>query len=127
MSLGPDTGLTRLYQLTTLGHTRLECAIPADQRAAALLLQRPKHLALLVYLALQNGALTRRDTLLALFWPELDEAHARNTLSKTLGRIRSCLGDDVVRAIGAHEVGLQPGVVRSDVAEFRAAVAMKDW
>jgi DNA-binding SARP family transcriptional activator/cytochrome c-type biogenesis protein CcmH/NrfG len=105
----------------------LECAVPADQTAAALLLQRPKHLALLIYLALQNGTLTRRDTLLALFWPELDEAHARNTLSKTLGRIRSCLGDDLLRAIGAHEVGLRPGALRSDVEEFRAALTREDW
>ncbi|MGH7696731.1 MAG: BTAD domain-containing putative transcriptional regulator [Gemmatimonadaceae bacterium] len=116
-----------MYELTTLGQLRLSRVAPGREQAAAQLQQRPKHFALLLYLALQNGRASQRDTLLALFWPELDEAHARNALSKTLGRVRSALGDGVVRALGAQELSLSPGAVRVDVTAFRAALARNDW
>ena len=91
------------------------------------LLRRSKHFALLTYLALQNGNLCRRETLLALFWPESDEAHARNALSKTLGRLRTELSDGVVYARGVHDIGLERGSVWVDVEDFSAAVNAGDW
>lgn len=117
-----------MYELLTLGQRHLRRMAGAGEPSVATsLLQRPKHFALLTYLALQNGHLCRRDTLLALFWPESDEARARNALSKMLGRIRAALGDHVVHALGAHEVGLHPDVVRIDVDQFRNAVRAGDW
>ncbi|HSJ65835.1 MAG TPA: BTAD domain-containing putative transcriptional regulator [Gemmatimonadaceae bacterium] len=90
-------------------------------------MRRPKHLALLAYLAIQNGQLCRRDTLLALFWPESDEAHARNALSKMLSRIRRELGDHGICTEGAHLVGAESSVVRIDVCDFRSALELGDW
>ena len=116
-----------VYELSTLGHLHLSGASPARDSAASQLLRRPKHLALLIYLALQNGRLCQRDTLLALFWPELDEAHARNALSKTLGRVRESLGDGIIRAHGAQELGLASGALNVDVETFRAALQRKAW
>ena len=57
-------------------------------------LHQPKRLALLVYLAMaEPRGFHRRDSLLALFWPELPEKRARNALNKTLHFLRSHLGD----------------------------------
>ncbi len=55
------------------------------ERASALL-ARPKALALLAYLAIRRcpGALCRRDGLLALFWPDSDPGHGRNSLRQAL-------------------------------------------
>ncbi|MGD8322164.1 MAG: hypothetical protein PVJ02_17065, partial [Gemmatimonadota bacterium] len=53
------------------------------------LLAQPKRAGLLAYLALsQPGDFQRRDTLLALFWPELDQAHGRAALSQALTFLR---------------------------------------
>jgi hypothetical protein len=44
---------------------------------------QPKRAALMAYLALARPRRPhRRDEILALFWPELDDAHARNALSQ---------------------------------------------
>jgi DNA-binding SARP family transcriptional activator len=44
-------------------------------------LRGPKQLALLVYLATATPrGFHRRDTLMALLWPELDQEHARRSL-----------------------------------------------
>jgi TolB-like protein/two-component SAPR family response regulator len=116
-----------VYELSTLGHLHLSGMPPAPDSAASQLLKRPKHIALLIYLALQNGRLCQRATLLAVFWPELDETHARNALSKTLGRIRESLGDGIIRAHGAQELGLASGALNVDVETFRAALQRKAW
>ena len=48
----------------------------ADGRAVHTILAQPKRLALLAYLAVHTAG-ARRDSVVALFWPELDTAHAR--------------------------------------------------
>src|SRR5207249_595698 len=59
-------------------------------------LRRPKSLALLAYLAAARPrGFHRRDTLLALFWPDLDQAHARNALRQTVHSLRHELGGHV--------------------------------
>src|SRR4051812_34508071 len=62
-------------------------------------LAQPKRAALLVYLALAppRGP-HRRDTLLALFWPEQDTEHARNALSQAVHFLRRALGADALIA-----------------------------
>src|SRR2546422_7475057 len=53
----------------------------AEGREVTSLLTRSRRLALLAYLAAARPrGLHRRDTLLALFWPELDVEHARAAL-----------------------------------------------
>ncbi|HYO47767.1 MAG TPA: tetratricopeptide repeat protein [Gemmatimonadota bacterium] len=80
---------------------------------------QPKRLALLVYLAMaEPRGFHRRDSLLALFWPELPEKRARNALNKTLHFLRSHLGDEVVLSQGSADVGLDPGSVWTDAVAF---------
>src|SRR5437764_6836303 len=69
-----------MIELRMLGEIRLRTDSPDGVEVAALLGQ-PKRLALLAYLASPApGTWHRRDMLLALFWPELDAAHARTAL-----------------------------------------------
>lgn len=110
-----------MLRLRTLGRLELEGApVPAAQA----LLQGPKRVGLLVYLACaQPAGLKRRDTLLALFWPELDESRARHALRNTLHSLRSTLGADLFSSAGAEAVGIPEGMLSSDVAEFAEALA----
>src|SRR4051794_21637476 len=56
-------------------------------------LAQPKRIALLTYLALATPrGFHRRDTLIALLWPEHDEEHARNSLSQSVHVLRQGLG-----------------------------------
>jgi DNA-binding SARP family transcriptional activator len=71
---------------------------------------RPKELALLVYLAVagRHGPV-RRDTLLALFWPELEESRARGALSQTMYRLRRSLGGQLIVSQGRESLALGDG------------------
>src|SRR5438105_7448191 len=64
----------------------------ADGRAVRSILAQPKRLALLAYLAVHPAG-ARRDSVVALFWPELDTAHARGALRQSLRFLRRELGD----------------------------------
>jgi hypothetical protein len=78
----------------------------ADGRPVAGVLARPKALGVLVHLALaEGGRRRRRDALLALFWPESDEARARAALRQTLYQLRLGLGRDVVQGYGDRTSG----------------------
>jgi len=68
--------------------------------------------------------LHRRDSLVALFWPELDQEHARAALRQALHGLRHALGDGVLVTRGDEDIGLDAERIRCDVVEFeRAAVA----
>jgi len=91
-------------------------------------LAQTKRAALLAYLLLSRpGELHRRDTLLALFWPELDQDHGRGALNQALTFLRRELGEDVLVVRGAEEVGVDPGRVRCDVLMLREALRREDW
>jgi DNA-binding SARP family transcriptional activator/Tfp pilus assembly protein PilF len=80
---------------------------------------RPKDLALLSYLAAARPfGFQRRDMLLALLWPDLDQTRARNALSQALHRLRRALAADVIVAEGREEVGIAPHRLRCDVVAF---------
>ena len=84
-------------------------------------LTQPKRLALLLYLALAEPAgLQARDRLLALFWPDADDASARHSLRNALHAVRQTLGDDTFVTRGEALVGLDFGVLRCDALELRA-------
>jgi TolB-like protein/DNA-binding SARP family transcriptional activator len=108
-----------MIRLRTLGALRLESA---DHEASAVLAQ-PKRMALLVYLALARprGA-HRRDTLLAMFWPELDESHARHALSQSLHFLRRALGADAIVS-RTEDVAINPAVLTADVIEVEDRLA----
>jgi TolB-like protein/DNA-binding SARP family transcriptional activator/Tfp pilus assembly protein PilF len=88
------------------------------------LLTRSRRLALLAYLAAgMPRGLRRRDSLLALFWPELDQEHARAALRQALHVVRHALGAEVIVTRGDDEVGLDPERIWSDVVAFDRAIA----
>jgi DNA-binding SARP family transcriptional activator len=86
---------------------------------------RRTHLALLAILAEAAPHPVSRDKLMALLWPDLDVAHARNSLNQTLFGLRRAFRDtDVV--VGRSDLRLNPDVATSDVTRFSAAVAASD-
>src|SRR5712692_5894467 len=111
----------RMIEFRLLGTLHLT---DAEGREVNSLLTRSRRLALLAYLAAAAPrGLHRRDTLLALFWPELDQEHARAALRQALHVVRDALGDDVVVTRGDEEVGLDFDRLWCDVAAFDDAVA----
>jgi DNA-binding SARP family transcriptional activator len=87
-------------------------------------LNQPKRTALLAYLAAERStSFHRRDALLSLFWPELDERHARDALNSSIRFLRRFLSPSVLVSRGAEEVGLDATRLWSDVRAFEQAVA----
>src|SRR6266705_3168324 len=96
----------------------------AEGREVKSLLTRPRRLALLAYLAAATPrGFHRRDTLLALFWPELDQEHARAALRQALHVVRGSLGADAVLTRGDEEIGLDFDRLSCDVVAFDGAIA----
>ncbi len=90
-------------------------------------LVQTKRVALLAYLLLSRpGELHRRDSLLALFWPEADQIHGRNSLSQALTFLRKRVGRGVLLARGTGEVGADPRHVRCDALAFQEALKNED-
>ena len=114
----------RRWRLALLG--RIDLAGP-DREGADRILVQPKHLALLVYLALEaraeSPAHRRRDELSALLWPELDQMHARASLRRVVHQIRAALGPDILMSRGDEELSVNPALFTSDVGEFTQALA----
>ncbi len=65
----------------------------------------------------------RRDTLLPLLWPDLDQARARHALRNTLHSVRKALGRGSVRNRGKEEIVLERHALWFDAAAFDEAVA----
>ena len=83
-----------MIHLQTLG--RIDLRGTSGETLAAVT-SRPREMALLIYLVTAGpGAFRRRDTILALFWPETPEDRARHTLNQMLYRLRRTLGDEVL-------------------------------
>ena len=83
------------------------------------LLAQSKAVALIAYLALSpSGRFQRRDTLVGLLWPDLDQPRARADLRKTVHITRTFLGDEVIEARGDDELAIRPGALWCDVVEF---------
>src|SRR2546429_551216 len=92
-------------------------------RELGAVLRRPKLLALLGYLTVARPwGLQRRDTLVALLWPELDHAHARNALSQAVHAVRQALGHAALLARGEEELGVSEEGLGCDVREFETAL-----
>jgi DNA-binding SARP family transcriptional activator len=105
--------------LYLLGRLELGPAAGAEQAAV---LAQPKRLALLAYLAVAASTYQRRDMLLALFWPELDEFSARRALRNTLYQLRLTLGDEVFISRGDDELMVDGAVLGCDAVALREAV-----
>ena len=86
------------------------------------LAHQAKRAALLAYLAAATPrGLHRRDKLLALFWPELDQARARAALNQAVYVLRATLGEDALLPHGDGALGLGDGVW-CDAVAFEAAL-----
>jgi DNA-binding SARP family transcriptional activator len=106
-----------MIELRTLGALELR---GCDPQGVDALVSQPKRLGLLAYLAIATPrGLHRRDSLLALFWPESDQTHARGALRNALSFLRHQLGEAVIVTRG-DEVGLDPATFWCDVTAFLA-------
>ena len=110
-----------MIELRTLGTTNLRQRGGDEINSV---LAQPKRMAILVYLATARPrGFHRRSTLLALFWPEQDERHARWSLNQGLRYLRDALGSDVILSRGADEIGLDSRALWCDTAAFETACA----
>jgi tetratricopeptide (TPR) repeat protein len=106
-----------MLELRTLGEVDLRIAGGAELRAVV---QQPKRFALLAYLAIAApGRYVRRDTLLGLFWPELDAEHARGALRRSLHFLRRAIGEAALIGRGEEEVGVAAEQLWCDAVAFR--------
>jgi DNA-binding SARP family transcriptional activator/tetratricopeptide (TPR) repeat protein len=84
-----------------------------------------KHLALLVYLALEDHAQRRRDTLVELLWSGAAPECGRHSLSMALSVLRGVLGAGAIRATSAH-VRLERGAVTLDLEQVERGEVLGD-
>jgi TolB-like protein/DNA-binding SARP family transcriptional activator/Tfp pilus assembly protein PilF len=84
-----------------------------------------KGLALLAILAAAGERGMSRDAVLALLWPDSDEERARTSLRQLVHQLRNQLqSPDLIPS--SPELRLNPQVISSDVADFRAALETGD-
>src|SRR5262245_24273465 len=106
----------------------LDLVDPEGRGDLRAVLVQPKRLALLVYLALAGEQrFRRRDTVVGLFWPELDAHHARGSLRQALRFLRGELGSDALISRGEEEVGVNRQMVDCDAAAFEQACDSGEW
>ena len=109
-----------MIELRTLGVLEIQRSANGERDSIPL---QTKRIALLAYLAPSSSRqLRRRDSVLALFWPELDQEHARGALRQALHALRRALGRDAIVTRGEEEVGLDPELVHSDVEAMESAL-----
>jgi DNA-binding SARP family transcriptional activator/TolB-like protein len=114
----------RMIRLTTFGALDLRTEAGVESRAV---LAQPKRVALLVYLALATArGFHRRDTLAALFWPDVEQSRARAALRDAIYFLRKELGAGVIEGRGAEELGLGAGLVEADAPRFEALLDAGD-
>jgi DNA-binding SARP family transcriptional activator/Tfp pilus assembly protein PilF/TolB-like protein len=113
-----------MLRLTTLGAMDLR-----DRHGHPLrdVLAQPKRVALLTFLAVEGSSgPVSRDRLLAAFWPESDEARARNALSQALHHLRQALGPGLIESQGPHRLGVDGARLWCDATVFVEAVERGD-
>ncbi|MEO7137957.1 MAG: BTAD domain-containing putative transcriptional regulator [Gemmatimonadales bacterium] len=109
-----------MIRLRVLGALDLKSSDGQELRSV---LSQPKRAALLAYLALATPrGVHRRDTLLALFWPEQDAEHARNALSQAVHFLRRSLGAEALVAANADGLGLEWNGFWCDAIAFEEAL-----
>lgn len=99
-----------------------------DGRGVGALIGQRRRFALLAHLA---AAVPRgphpRDRLMTMFWPELDQEHARTALRQALHVLRETLGRRALIGHGDAEVGVDFAELWSDVDAFRKAIDGGQW
>jgi DNA-binding SARP family transcriptional activator len=108
-----------MVRLRVLGPVDLR---DAQGRELSDVLRQPKRLAFLAFLAVSPRLFQRRDSLVALFWPELDQEHARAALRQSLHGLRRSLGDGALESRGDDEIGVGDAGFWCDAPAFDTAV-----
>ena len=94
-----------------------------DGRPVEAVLCQPKRLALLAYLAAAAPrGFHRRDKLVALLWPELDNERARGALNQAVYMLRRALGPSALISMGGEAIALRDDALWCDAAGFDAAI-----
>lgn len=92
------------------------------------ILARPKLLGLLAYLAAAGPhGFVRRDAIVGVFWPDVDQDRARRSLRQSLYQLRGSLGESSIVSRGDEEVGLNAVDFRCDLWAFDQAVEQRDF
>lgn len=108
-----------MLELRTLGTIDLR----GDGARVESVLLHSKRIALLAYVCASDHArLHRRDTLVALLWPDLDEVHARGALRHELWELRRALGPGVLRGESAEAIGADTDRIWCDVRDFESSL-----
>jgi DNA-binding SARP family transcriptional activator len=82
---------------------------------------QPRRLAVLALIARAGERGATRGKVLALLWPDADDAQGRRVLSQALYALRRELGNDAC-IVGTQDLRLNAGHVWCDVAEFESAI-----
>ena len=105
--------------LTLFGELELRGSASTN---SAHVMAQPKLVALLAYISVFGpGHFVRRDRIVGLLWPELDQTHARGALRRALHAIRAELGG-VVASRGDEELALARDAIWCDVTAFDEAL-----
>lgn len=113
-----------MIRLTVFGQRDL---VGPDGNPIQVVLQQPKQLAVLIYLALAGpGGVRSRDTALAMFWPDSTEPQARHSLSQVMHYLRQALGPEGLISRGRGEIGACAGVIWCDAVAFDQALKRGD-
>ena len=109
-----------MFQLQTFGSVDLR---NSTEQSVQSVLAQPRRTALLLYLAAASPQrFHRRDSLLALFWPESDAAQGRAALSQAIYFLRRSLSESVVISRGKEEVSIDAAHIRCDTVLFEEAL-----
>jgi DNA-binding SARP family transcriptional activator len=109
-----------MIELRTLGIVELRGSQGEELRS---ILRQPKRLALLVYLALvRPHGFRRRDSVMALFWPHVDQQRGRAALRQALHVLRATVGSNILIRRGEDEIGVNPSALWCDVVAFDQAL-----
>jgi DNA-binding SARP family transcriptional activator/TolB-like protein/Flp pilus assembly protein TadD len=121
----PSLPAVSTVELRLLG--RVSARVEPGREVAAVLAQ-PKRVALLGFLAAASPrGFHRRDALLALFWPEADQEHARSSLRKSVHFLRQQLGPEAIVSRGDEEIGLDLDRCWCDVVAFEESLREGQW
>lgn len=105
-----------MFSFRTLGS--LELLSKSGEEVTGVLAGQ-KLVALLAYLAVATPrGLHRRDTVIGLLWPELNQERARAALRHSVYRLRGMLGANALVSRGDEDVGIDPAVIECDAARF---------
>ena len=114
-----------MIHLRTLGRFEL---VAGDAQATHVLAAQPKRLALLTYLAIANpGGSHRRDSLLALFWPDRTAEDSRRALRQALHALRQWLDEGMLETRRDDQVALAGDGSWCDVIAFDHAIDARRW